>query len=114
MPSKYVHLSGRDVDQALLRLNNIAVSEKESRTENSTLKTCPRCRFSNPPANRFCSRCGIVLDEKMATELMRSNMDRRYADDIMDKLVQDSEFRAVLELKLRELTKRESAAVGSY
>jgi len=45
---------------------------------------------------------------------MRSNMDRRYADDIMDKLVQDSEFRAVLELKLRELTKRESAAVGSY
>lgn len=103
MPSTYVHLSGRDVDNALLKLNNISVSDKDSTSENFSLKTCPRCSQSNPPANKFCSRCGMILDEKTARDLLKSSMEHRQADGIMDKLLQDSEFRAVLEQKLGEL-----------
>jgi integrase/recombinase XerD len=61
MPSTYVHLSGRDVDQALLRLNNITVSEKEDWEKGFWLKKCPRCSLENPPANKFCNRCGVIL-----------------------------------------------------
>lgn len=103
MPSTYVHLSGRDVDNALLKLNNISVSDEENRAEGFSLRACPRCNLSNPPANKFCSRCGMVLDEKAARDLMKSNMERSQADTIMDKLLQDSEFRMMLERKLKEI-----------
>lgn len=111
MPSTYVHLSGRDVDHVLLKLNNISVSHKEDTKEVFSLKTCPRCNFKNPPANKFCSRCGIVLDEKTAQDLMKSSIEHSQADEIMDKLLQDSEFRAVLERKLEELTTTKSKTI---
>jgi site-specific recombinase XerD len=113
MPSTYVHLSGRDVDQALLKLNNISVADEQGATEKFSLRNCPRCSLSNPPANKFCSRCGMVLDEKTAHDLMKSTIEHSQADEIMDKLLQDSEFRSVLELKLRELTKRENRTAVS-
>jgi integrase/recombinase XerD len=113
MPSTYVHLSGRDVDQALLKLNNISDADEQGTKESFSLRACPRCTLSNPPANKFCSRCGIILDEKTANDLMKSSMERAQADGIMDKLIQDSEFRAVLELKLRELTKQENGTIVS-
>jgi hypothetical protein len=47
----------------------------------------------------------MILDEKTARDLMKSSMERSQADEIMDKLLQDSEFRTVLELKLKELTR---------
>jgi integrase/recombinase XerD len=103
MPSTYVHLSGRDVDNALLKLNNITVSDKGSTSGTFSLRACPRCSQSNPPANKFCSRCGMILDEKTARDLMKSSMEHRQADTIMDKLLEDSEFRAMLEQKLGKL-----------
>jgi hypothetical protein len=42
----------------------------------------------------------MALDEKTA---LKSTMEHRKADEIMDKLLQDSEFRSVLEKKLKEL-----------
>jgi len=104
MPSIYVHLSGRDVDHALLKLNNVVVADegKES-AKGFSLRVCPRCSLNNPPANRFCSRCGIVLDEKAALDLVTSHAERKQADGIMDKLLKDSEFRGILERKLEEL-----------
>jgi len=103
MPSTYVHLSGRDVDNALLKLNDIPVPEKEDSDKAFSPKNCPRCGLRNPPANKFCSRCGMVLDAKAARDLMKSNLERNRADGIMDRLLQDSEFRAVLERKLQKL-----------
>jgi len=106
MPSTYVHLSGRDVDHALLKLNNISVADEKGTTEEFSLKNCSRCKLSNPPANKFCSHCGMILDEKTANDLMKNSMEHACADEIMDKLIQDSEFRAMLEHKLEKLTRR--------
>ncbi len=103
MPSTYVHLSGRDVDQALLKLNNISDADEQGTKESFSLRACPRCALSNPPANKFCSRCGMTLDEKTANELMRSNMERAKADEVMDSLLHDVEFRSLLERKLAQL-----------
>jgi len=56
------------------------------------------------PTNKFCSRCGTVLDEKTARELVKSTLERKQADEIMDRLIQDSEFRDMLKRKLEEIT----------
>ncbi len=103
MASTYVHLSGRDVDNALLKLNGIAVPEEANGSDRFTLRACPMCKLDNPPTNSFCSRCGSVLDEQAARELLHRDLERKQADDIMDRLVQDDEFRAMIDRKLKEM-----------
>jgi integrase len=76
MASIYVHLSGRDVDRALLRLNGINLGE-EVREEIKSL-VCPRCRARNSPDARFCSKCGLCLDPKTAMQVdeLKAKIDR--------------------------------------
>ena len=64
MPSVCVHLSGRDVDNALLKTYGIADSRKE--TEESALKArnCPRCDIHSAPTNKSNSRCGMLLSKE--------------------------------------------------
>jgi predicted nucleic acid-binding Zn ribbon protein len=104
MASVYVHLSGRDVDNALLKINNIQVPDDGNAKNGFSLRTCQRCSLANPPGNKFCSRCGAPLDEQTAREIVQRDLDRSRADQIMDNLIQDQEFRAVLERKLKELS----------
>lgn len=68
MASTYVHLSGRDVDKTLLKINGIEVPE-EKRDKNLRALTCPRCKERNSPDAKFCSKCGLPLDEKTAVRL---------------------------------------------
>lgn len=83
MASTYVHLSGRDVDNALLKLNNVEL-DKEKREEKFRISTCPRCRLKNSPDSKFCSFCGLCLDIKTALELDQA---RLKADKLMTELV---------------------------
>jgi len=103
MPSIYVHLSGRDVDGALLKTYGIISDTQQSNGSQFRPKACPRCKMQNPPTNKFCSRCGSVLDEQTAHELMKATLERKQTDEIMDRLIQDSEFRDMLKQKLEEL-----------
>lgn len=68
MASVYVHLSGRDVDNSILKLNGIGIDEEK---EESKLKPkkCPRCRLVNSATARFCQQCSAALDLKVALEL---------------------------------------------
>lgn len=63
MPAVYVHLSGRDVDRALLKAHGIKEGSEEAREEDSALKpiTCPRCQVVNPAGFKFCGKCSMVL-----------------------------------------------------
>jgi len=103
MASTYVHLPGRDVDAALLRLNDIPVDDETANGNRFPLQRCPACGLDNPPANTFCSRCGNVLDERRAHQIVARETERSEADRIMDRLIQDQEFRDVLERKLKDL-----------
>ena len=49
MPSVYVHLCGRDVDNALLRAHGITVTEESKPKMELTMTTCPRCRQKAGP-----------------------------------------------------------------
>lgn len=103
MPSTYVHLSGKDIDGALLRLNGIKVDEK---AQESVLKArkCPRCGFLNAYDHKFCSRCGGVFDVgelvKVQEEARLIEKKRAFSDAVMSKLFEDSEFQAFVKSKL--------------
>ena len=103
MASTYVHLSGRDVDGALLRTYGIqAEPEPTDRLRLGPAK-CRQCDTENPPTHSFCGLCGLPLDEKAATAELQRTLDRRSADRTLDSLLDDEEFRALLERKLEAL-----------
>jgi site-specific recombinase XerD/ribosomal protein L40E len=98
MPSIYVHLSGRDLDDAILGVYGLRkVEEKEPKLKP---KICPRCGTSNAIEARFCMKCGLALDVKAAQEIEEA---RLKTDAIMNVLMKDADFRDLLLKKLKEL-----------
>jgi len=98
MASVYVHLSGRDVDNALLKLNGLEVKE-EKKEEQFKALICPRCKARNSPDAKFCSNCGMCLDAKIAVAIDEL---RAKADMLMNELVKNPE---VLDALLKGIEK---------
>ena len=69
MAEVYIHLSQRDVEDALLqKVYGIKTSEKE---DHNSVKICPRCKEPNPYFSTICQKCNAPLDEK---ELIEAEM----------------------------------------
>lgn len=103
MADVYVHLAGRDVDSALLKIYGIKMDENERGGNKLSPKTCSRCNHTNPVTNRFCSKCGMIVDEKVAIEIIEKDIERKQADDILDDLIQDEKFKNILIKQIRLL-----------
>ncbi|MFN7991112.1 MAG: site-specific integrase [Candidatus Micrarchaeia archaeon] len=99
MASTYVHLSGRDVDNALLKLQGLAHDEV-SQEEKIKAKSCQRCKENNSPASKYCVKCGLPLDENLIFSLEK---DRQATDGIMNRLMQDNEFKDMMLRKIFEM-----------
>lgn len=67
MPSIYVHLSGKQVDDAMLRI--YGKKKKEDTLPELTSRTCMRCEKENGPTSKFCARCGLPLDQETLQEV---------------------------------------------
>jgi ribosomal protein L40E len=91
IPSIYVHLSGRDVDQTLLKHYGVEVEEEERAGAMLKPKMCVRCGFHNPPTARYCARCSAALDVCTAVEFEEA---RRGADDLVAKVMEEFTRRA--------------------
>ncbi len=100
MASVYVHLSGRDVDRAILKLYGMEMDE-ESDGELLKPKKCMRCGETNPATNQVCQRCFFPLSEK-AEKLFEREMKMEIIDQIMETLWNDREFREFFLKKVRE------------
>jgi len=98
MPRIYVHLSGRDVDDKILRIHGL-INENEVEKKILEVRCCPRCKTENPPEGRFCTICAAPLDTKTALELDKH---RGAADETMNLLLQDVEVQQLLKRKLLE------------
>ena len=85
MASTYVHLSGRDVDNSLLKLQGIKV---DSQVNEAVLKTvsCQRCNENNSPDSKFCMRCGSPLDMETALKLDET---RAKVDELINRLTEN-------------------------
>jgi ribosomal protein L40E len=109
MASVYVHLSGRNIDNALLRLSGVKTEEEVKEEEHSLrVRVCLRCKENNAPTSRFCTRCGSPLDVKTAMEL---RVEEQRTDELMDKLLDDTEVKQLLLRKLRALSSTEQIQV---
>lgn len=83
MAARYVHLSGRDVDSAILRAHGLQ-PKMEEEAPKLTVVTCVRCGLQNSTVNKFCSRCSMPLDLKTALE-MKENLSKK-SDEEMQKM----------------------------
>ena len=98
MPSIYVHLSGRDVEDAILGVYGLKkVEEKESKIKP---RICPRCNMLNEFDAKFCKKCGLALDVTAAEEMEKTRQKIGYT---MKLFMEDKEFVKLLERKLREM-----------
>jgi integrase len=100
MASTYVHLSGRDVDNALLKLQGVKTVSQEKEAILKTI-SCRRCKENNSPTSRFCARCGSPLDVKSELELDEL---RTKADKLMSILIQDPEILEKLLDKIEQMS----------
>jgi integrase/recombinase XerD len=113
MAAVYVHLSGRDVDKAILRLQGIEGDEEEKEQEEKLKITkCPRCGERNAPIAKFCHKCGVPLDLKTALKIedARSTADQTM-NELLTKLVEDPSIQQLLVEKLRETLEPKSQAL---
>jgi integrase len=92
MASVYVHLSGRDVDDALLKLYGL--KEKAPEEEHDKPTRCPRCSEINPPNFKFCGKCGMALDLKA---VMEKEDKMKAALSFMDESIDDKDLDKKLE-----------------
>lgn len=116
-PRRYVHLSGRDINNAYERMHGLYESEDEG-DKPEEIK-CDRCRELNEPDAKFCMRCGFTLDQETAGELearVDSDLNQDYRDtdpedadtmaklETLDELLNDSEIKTALLEKMDSST----------
>lgn len=97
MAAIYVHMSGRDVDDALLKLHGL--QEEAPDNEKEKAKRCARCKEINPPTFKFCGNCSLPLDAKTAIEV---DEQRKDADTLMTELIKDPEVQKLLARKIAQ------------
>jgi len=115
VPARYVHLSGRDIDNAYDQMHGLYEPDEEEDTPD--VVECPRCQELNEPTAGFCMRCGFALDQETAAELeeqvdedMKEDYKQIDPDDVesaelIDALgdaLEDPEAKAALLEKLSE------------
>ncbi len=66
MTSVYVHVSGRDQDNAVLKAYGLKVEEDQDTEERPI--TCPRCNELNDSNAEYCRKCWLPFNEKLALE----------------------------------------------
>ena len=61
----YSNFTDQEMNDAIYEKYGIKKEDKR----HVTLISCPRCNHILRPDDRFCSRCSLVLDQKMAQEM---------------------------------------------
>ncbi len=88
MPRIYVHLSGRDIDKAIMRYYGLEDEEKKKEAE-AKPKKCPRCGYLNAPTDIYCGRCALILDEGERAKLEMEEPE--VAKELLDYIMKHTE-----------------------
>jgi integrase len=97
MASVYVHLSGRDVDDALLKINGL--EDRREKLVEPKPKKCPRCNEINPHNFKYCGNCSMALDIKAAVE---ADKKKKVAMEALGGLFEGKNMDSALENFVRE------------
>ena len=72
MLKTYLHLTGQDVDNEMLRLYGIEVPEKK-KERGLKPHQCNHCSTINPPTSAYCSTCGHPLIEEAQIKVQNTS-----------------------------------------
>jgi len=98
MPATYVHMSGKNVDDAILTMNKIKPKSSDKDAHLVPI-ICKRCDTINSNDGKYCLKCGGILDISFAMELEDK---RAGADQLMAQLLQDKDVQALLMEKMQK------------
>jgi len=101
MASVYVHMSGRDVDNAILKMYGKVDEKDEKEEEAFKPKVCPRCDHVNSPESDFCIKCRLPLTEKAAIESDKT-------EKMVLSMITPEMIEKMIEKKVKELIKDSS------
>lgn len=85
MPSTYVHLSGKEVDKAILEMNGL--EDKKAEKGEARVRVCPRCEAINDVNDVYCSKCSFILDEKEAVKVDSEKKDEEQMTQLAKKIL---------------------------
>lgn len=90
MASVYVHLSGRDVDEAILRIHGKLDENEKLKHEQLKTQVCPICGHENAPEADFCLRCGRPLNLRASLELEEKEREllRLITPEMIERMIQ--------------------------
>jgi integrase/recombinase XerD len=108
MPATYVHMSGKDVDNAILAMNGMKVQEEKSFQEKP--KICSRCDTINLISSKHCNKCGGALDIQIALQHDELAKKRSQADNVMAMLMEDDQIQALIAQKLQQMKTKSVSA----
>jgi site-specific recombinase XerD len=94
VPAKYVHLSGRDIDNAYDQMHGLSVPEDEG--DEPQIRECARCQELNDFSASYCMRCGYALDGPSAADF-EAKIESDIQGDLADMRPDDAETRAKLD-----------------
>lgn len=115
VPARYVHLSGRDIDDAYDQMHGLYEPDEDE--QQPDIVECPRCQELNEPKATFCMRCGFGLDQEKAEEIEQEvetktkssykqvdpeDTDSQDKIEQVDALLDDPDVKALLAEKLQE------------
>jgi site-specific recombinase XerD len=92
MSGVYVHLSGRDLDGAILKLYGLEVEESKPQI---SFKRCPRCGTTNEATNKICKKCGLAFNIKDAMKLDEESEESTI--ELIERMKDNPEFKSFLE-----------------
>lgn len=105
MPSTYVHMSGRDLDKAILQVNGISTESIKKEEVIMQPVNCPRCQERNSPGSKYCCKCAAILDARTVMENEQQRREEKTELDIARQLTRlistDSELRNKVMDKLK-------------
>lgn len=88
MPGRYVHMSGRDMDDAISAYNGVPPTKLAAALNPTALRACPRCHKENSALAGFCMQCGMAMDFKTAVEIQeRSKEADNFTADVLAELM---------------------------
>lgn len=104
MPSLYVHISGKDLDEDILRINGMKPGEKPIPYK-PQLRACPRCREINSPNALYCCKCAEIVDPALALKSKLEEAEKPAAivkSPFLEWVQNDPELREMLKRKANE------------
>jgi integrase len=104
MPATYVHISGKDLDEHILRINGMKPGETPVYSKPQD-RICPRCKTVNAPTALYCCKCAEIVDPALALKTQMQETEKpvkRVKTPFLEWLQNDPEMRDILKKKVVE------------